>query len=183
MTAPALQHLKDPTWHLEHDQHSLNTSSLFQLTKGQSTGRSNRETNTDCAINLHRCMSAAHDSSPVDLLPINRRLTQGGRAALGCGKTACLLLRPSAGRPGHNRGPRMFAARCPDHLKSSYAGLFPGGPGVKTPPCNAGDTGSIPGLGRAPACRGATEPVCHNYCAHGRKSLCSPELEKAQAEQ
>ena len=25
---------------------------------------------------------------------------------------------------------------------------FPGGPGVKNPPCNAGNTGSIPGLGR-----------------------------------
>ena len=158
MTAPALQRLKDPTCHLEHDQRSLNTSSLFQLTKGQSTARSNRDANTDCAIYLHRCMSAAHNSSPVNLLPINRRLTRGGRAALGCGKTACLLLRPSAGRPGHNRGPRMFAARCPDHLKSSYAGLFPGGPGVKTPPCNAGDTGSIPGLRRPPHAVGQLNP-------------------------
>ena len=25
---------------------------------------------------------------------------------------------------------------------------FPGGPVVKSPPCNAGDTGSIPSLGR-----------------------------------
>ena len=28
-------------------------------------------------------------------------------------------------------------------------GGFPGGPVVKNPPCNAGDTSSIPGLGRS----------------------------------
>ena len=32
------------------------------------------------------------------------------------------------------------------HLKS-VVGDFPGGPVVKNPPCNAGDTGSIPGQG------------------------------------
>ena len=28
-------------------------------------------------------------------------------------------------------------------------GGFPGGPEVKNPPCNAGDTGAVPGLGRS----------------------------------
>ena len=37
---------------------------------------------------------------------------------------------------------------------------FPGGPAVKNLPASAGDTGSIPGLGRF---RGAIKPVCHNY--------------------
>ena len=30
-----------------------------------------------------------------------------------------------------------------------YSWVFPGGPVVKNPPCNAGDTGSISGLGRS----------------------------------
>ena len=35
------------------------------------------------------------------------------------------------------------------HLKEAESpGDFPGGAGVKNPPANAGDTGSIPGLGR-----------------------------------
>ena len=32
---------------------------------------------------------------------------------------------------------------------------FPGGPVVKNPPSNAGDTGSIPGLGRPHMLRGS----------------------------
>ena len=41
---------------------------------------------------------------------------------------------------------------------------FPGGPGVKNPPSNAGDTGSIPGRGtKIPTCRGATKPARRNY--------------------
>ena len=39
---------------------------------------------------------------------------------------------------------------------------FPGGSVVKDSPANAGDTGSIPDMGR-PACHRATKPVCHNY--------------------
>ena len=35
---------------------------------------------------------------------------------------------------------------------------------VKNPSANAGDTGSNPDL-EDPACRGATKPVSHNYCA------------------
>ena len=46
-------------------------------------------------------------------------------------------------------------------------GDFPGGPGVKNPPCNAGDAGSIPGPGtKIPQAAGqlnlsttTTEPV------------------------
>ena len=38
---------------------------------------------------------------------------------------------------------------------------FPGGPVVKNLPADAGDTGSIPGLGRF--C-GAIKLVCHNDC-------------------
>ena len=37
---------------------------------------------------------------------------------------------------------------------------FPGGSVVKNLPTNAGDTGSVPGLGR---CHEATKPMCHNY--------------------
>ena len=39
---------------------------------------------------------------------------------------------------------------------------FPGGAVVKNPPANAGDTGSIPGLGRSHMPR-KTKPVHHNY--------------------
>ena len=39
---------------------------------------------------------------------------------------------------------------------------FPGGPVVKNLLANAGDTGSIPGLGRFHMLRG-TKSVCHNY--------------------
>ena len=41
-----------------------------------------------------------------------------------------------------------------------WSGDFPGGSVVKTLPANAGDMGSIPGLG---SCLRATKPVCHNY--------------------
>ena len=37
---------------------------------------------------------------------------------------------------------------------------FPGGSVVKNMPANAGDMGSVPGLG---GCHEATKPVCHNY--------------------
>ena len=42
---------------------------------------------------------------------------------------------------------------------------FPGGPVVKNPPVNAGDTDSIPGQGRS-ACCGTTKPLHHNYSTH-----------------
>ena len=42
----------------------------------------------------------------------------------------------------------MGATRGRQALRRKMAG-FPGGPVVKNLPCNAGDTGSIPGLGRS----------------------------------
>ena len=52
---------------------------------------------------------------------------------------------------------------------------FPGGPVVKNSPANAGDTGSIPGLGR---CHGATEPMSCNYWEppHLGPMLCNKKL-------
>ena len=47
-------------------------------------------------------------------------------------------------------------------FKNNKCWDFPGGAVVKHPPANAGDTGSIPGLGR-PHMPRATEPVHHNY--------------------
>ena len=43
---------------------------------------------------------------------------------------------------------------------------FPGGPVVKNPPVNAGDTDSTPGLGRPHIRRTATKPSSWNYWAH-----------------
>ena len=47
---------------------------------------------------------------------------------------------------------------------------FPGGPGVKNPPSNAGDTGSIPGqetkiphaTGQLSLCATTRDPMCQN---------------------
>ena len=57
---------------------------------------------------------------------------------------------------------------------------FPGGPVVKDPPANAGDTGSIPGPGRShmprsnlSPCATTTEPASHSYCAHVPRA-CAP---------
>ena len=41
-----------------------------------------------------------------------------------------------------------FSKKFEELFKSSYQS-FPDGPVVKNFPCNAGDTGSIPGLGRS----------------------------------
>ena len=68
---------------------------------------------------------------------------------------------------------------------------LPGGLVVKSPPANAGDTGSIPGLGRShmqrktkPLCRnywaGALEPRSVNYRAHAPQSLFSTTMEPLQ---
>ena len=40
---------------------------------------------------------------------------------------------------------------------------FPGGPVVKNPSCNAGDTGSIPGRGTKIPHAAGHAPMCHNY--------------------
>ena len=53
----------------------------------------------------------------------------------------------------------------PEYIKNSIRD-FPGGPVVKNPPCNSGDTGSIPGQEtKIPHAR-ATKPACRNYRAH-----------------
>jgi len=48
-----------------------------------------------------------------------------------------------------------------------YTGDFPGGPVVKNPPANAGDTGLIPGRGRLhmPGSNYAHEPPLPSPCA------------------
>ena len=56
-----------------------------------------------------------------------------------------------------------------DYIKNQLSD-FPGGTVVKNPPANAGDTGSVPGLGKIPhaveqlsLCTTTAEPVCCNY--------------------
>ena len=39
---------------------------------------------------------------------------------------------------------------CSKISKTEYTNAFPGGSAVKNPPANAGDAGSIPGLGTSP---------------------------------
>ena len=51
---------------------------------------------------------------------------------------------------------------------------FPGGPLVKSLPCNAGDTSSIPGPGRS---LNAAEQLSHNYWAHVPQRLSPAHLE------
>ena len=49
---------------------------------------------------------------------------------------------------------------------------FPGDSVVKNPPANAGDTGSIPGLGRSPGeGKGNPTPVFFPGKSHGQRSL------------
>ncbi|MCC3262925.1 hypothetical protein LLE87_32675, partial [Paenibacillus polymyxa] len=54
-------------------------------------------------------------------------------------------------------------------LRTPWA--FPGGQAVKNPPCNAGDTSSISGLGYTPTCCGAAKPTHRNYWAHVEQLL------------
>ena len=42
---------------------------------------------------------------------------------------------------------------CVFALKHEYVQRFPGGSDGKESACNAGDHGSVPGLGRSPGCR------------------------------
>ena len=51
-----------------------------------------------------------------------------------------------------------------------YIRDFPGGPVVENPPANAGDVGSVPGLGRSYMLR-ATKPMHHNYRVPGARAL------------
>ena len=50
---------------------------------------------------------------------------------------------------------------------------------VKTPPCNARDTSSIPDLEDS-TCHGATKPVSHKYWAFALRAQ-EPQLLRAQA--
>ena len=84
----------------------------------------------------------------------------------------------------------------PDHSPQN-AGDFRGGPVVKSLPTNAGDMGSVPGLGRSHV-PWATKPVYHNYWTHTLEPVScncwawalqlessphSPQLKKAWAQQ
>ena len=53
---------------------------------------------------------------------------------------------------------------------------FPGGPVVKSPPANAGDTGSLPGPGRSQV-PWATKPVHRNYWSPQSRALQSETRE------
>ena len=60
------------------------------------------------------------------------------------------------------RGKYGMTLRCMEYLRQADQD-FPGGPVVKYPPANAGDTGLIPGPGRSHTCFEATKPMCHSY--------------------
>ena len=74
----------------------------------------------------------------------------------------CQLLRQRGGR--HVRCKEARSLHC---TQKRYCGGFPGGPVVRNLPANAGDTGSIPGLGakiphateQLSPCATTTEPV------------------------
>ena len=79
---------------------------------------------TQSCLNLHDPMDCSPPGSPVYGI-FQARVLEWGTIAF----SACVL------------------ARAIFHLKMSSLLDFPGGPMVKTPPCNAGDMGSIPGQG------------------------------------
>ena len=57
-------------------------------------------------------------------------------------------------------------------VKNIYDRDFPGGSDSKASACNAGDPGSIPGLGRSPGeGNGNTLPVLLRGKCHGQKNL------------
>ena len=55
----------------------------------------------------------------------------------------------------------------------NFTGDFPGGSVVKNPPANAGDSGSLPGLGRSPGERSGNplQYSCLRNSMHGQRSL------------
>ena len=56
---------------------------------------------------------------------------------------------------------------------------FPGGPGVKSLPCNVKDTGLIPGQGRSHMSRTTMIPYAQGSCAHPPQLLSpAPQLLK-----
>ena len=78
------------------------------------------------------------------------------------------MLKAQNGPPGTCRGSSKS-----NILKTLIEG-FPGGPMVKNPPANAGDTGSIPGLGRSPMLQGnqAHGPQPLNLCSGAQEPHC-----------
>ena len=69
------------------------------------------------------------------------------------------------------------------HLRKLALGDIPGGPEVNNPPTNAGDMGSIPGLGtkiphameQPNPCATTTEPMCSRICTRRRRHEEKPE--------
>ena len=57
------------------------------------------------------------------------------------------------------------------HLRSNNCIGFPGDSVGKNPPANAGDAGSIPGLGRSPGEGNGPAPVFLPGKSHGQRSL------------
>ena len=73
--------------------------------------------------------------------------------------------------------PHLFPISKPDtHSSKRNIPDFPGGPMVKIPPVNAGDTDSVFGLGKFHR-RGATKSFCHNYWAHNAAATKPAHLE------
>ena len=72
----------------------------------------------------------------------------------------------------------LGGVRADGRVQSKTRREFPGGPVVKNPPANAGDTRSIPGLGRFHS-HGGTKPIRCDYWAHtaGAHAL---QLEQSQ---
>ena len=56
--------------------------------------------------------------------------------------------------------------------------IFPGGSAVKNPPANAGDVGSIPGLGRSPG-EGNSNPLQYSGLENAMDSI-AHEVAKSQ---
>ena len=66
----------------------------------------------------------------------------------------------------------------PEDKVQKHCGGFPGGPGVKNPPADAGDTSSVPGLGGShmPQSNEARAPQVRRMCSRARG--CSHALKR-----
>ena len=68
-------------------------------------------------------------------------------------------------KPVHGRFTKDLRNKESKHATEENDQDFPGGPGVRNPPANAGDVDSTL-LREDPTCRGPAPPVGHNYRAH-----------------
>ena len=120
-------------------------------------------------------MSWGHSSSPEERLGCRET---GGSCRQPSWKETLSLREPSedCGPRGH---PNCGLARnlsqnhwltCSSSSVTKLCKDFRGGPVVDRPPARAGNTGSVPGLGR-PTCRGATEPMYHSDWAWAREPV------------